>query len=65
TIPSAGIKSDAVPGRINQITTILSRPGTLSGQCLEICGANHSFIFISISALTPNEFINSMTSLGG
>ena len=43
-IPSWGLKADAVPGRLNQLSNILERQGTYFGQCSEICGANHSFM---------------------
>merc|ERR1711970_281020 len=44
TIPSWGLKADAVPGRLNSLGVILDRPGIYYGQCSEICGRNHSFI---------------------
>jgi cytochrome c oxidase subunit 2 len=44
TIPSIGVKADALPGRLNQLTIFSKRPGLFLGQCSEICGANHSFI---------------------
>jgi len=44
TIPAWGLKADAVPGRLNQLSTFLERPGVYYGQCSEICGSNHSFI---------------------
>ena len=43
-IPSWGLKADAVPGRLNQLSTILDRQGTYFGQCSELCGSNHSFM---------------------
>nr|AAP49401.1 cytochrome c oxidase subunit 2 [Tigriopus californicus]AAP49402.1 cytochrome c oxidase subunit 2 [Tigriopus californicus]AAP49403.1 cytochrome c oxidase subunit 2 [Tigriopus californicus] len=48
TIPSLGIKADAVPGRLNQLNLTLSRKGMYYGQCSEICGANHSFMPIML-----------------
>lgn len=56
TIPSIGVKADAVPGRLNQISIFASRPGIFYGQCSEICGANHSFIPISIEVVSWNAF---------
>lgn len=50
-LPSAGIKVDANPGRINQSQLTVKRPGLLFGQCSEICGANHSFIPITVKAI--------------
>lgn len=48
-VPSLGLKVDAVPGRLNQLSSYLERPGLFYGQCSEICGANHSFIPVSVS----------------
>nr|YP_010261463.1 cytochrome c oxidase subunit II [Brachymeria lasus]UIB40545.1 cytochrome c oxidase subunit II [Brachymeria lasus] len=44
TVPSLGIKVDAIPGRLNQISLNIIRPGIYYGQCSEICGVNHSFM---------------------
>jgi len=44
TIPSFGVKVDAVPGRSNALYLNINLPGKYFGQCREICGANHSFI---------------------
>lgn len=57
TIPSIGVKVDAVPGRLNQLNIWFSRPGIFFGQCSEICGANHRFMPISIEAISLNDFI--------
>lgn len=43
-IPSAGIKVDACPGRLNQASIHLKREGVFYGQCSEICGVNHGFM---------------------
>nr|UNO56187.1 cytochrome c oxidase subunit 2 [Rhipicephalus turanicus] len=58
TIPSLGIKMDAVPGRLNQSFSISSRPGLYYGQCSEICGTNHSFMPISLEITSMKNFIN-------
>nr|YP_009711867.1 cytochrome c oxidase subunit II [Daphnia laevis]QGA47444.1 cytochrome oxidase subunit II [Daphnia laevis] len=58
TIPSLGIKADAIPGRLNQLNIFFSRPGVFYGQCSEICGANHSFMPISVEAINPSDFLN-------
>lgn len=58
TIPSIGIKIDGSPGRINQGNISLSRPGVYYGQCSEICGANHSFIPITLESVDLEYFIN-------
>lgn len=58
TIPSLGIKADAVPGRLNQLNVFFNRPGVFYGQCSEICGANHSFIPITVEAVNPSDFLS-------
>ncbi|YP_002317262.1 cytochrome c oxidase subunit II (mitochondrion) [Trachemys scripta] len=55
-VPSLGVKTDAVPGRLNQTTFIVSRPGVFYGQCSEICGANHSFMPIVIESVPLQHF---------
>nr|CAC79251.1 cytochrome oxidase subunit II [Adalia decempunctata] len=57
TIPSSGVKIDASPGRLNQMSFTLNRTGIFYGQCSEICGANHSFMPISIESISPTSFI--------
>lgn len=58
TIPSLGVKVDAVPGRLNQINFNCNRPGLFFGQCSEICGANHRFMPICIERIPIKSFIN-------
>nr|UXB58214.1 cytochrome c oxidase subunit II [Lampetra richardsoni] len=58
TIPSLGVKMDAVPGRLNQSTFTTVRPGLFFGQCSEICGANHSFMPIALEAVPLSYFEN-------
>nr|ACS37056.1 cytochrome c oxidase subunit II [Rhinatrema nigrum] len=57
-VPSMGVKTDAIPGRLNQTTFITTRPGTYYGQCSEICGANHSFMPIVVEAIPLEHFEN-------
>lgn len=63
TIPSLGIKVDAIPGRLNQLSIYCLRPGILYGQCSEICGANHSFIPIVLEVVSPKDFIEWIKSV--
>nr|YP_002261328.1 cytochrome c oxidase subunit II [Myrmecophilus manni]ACG59285.1 cytochrome c oxidase subunit II [Myrmecophilus manni] len=60
TIPSLGIKTDANPGRLNQLNILINRPGLFFGQCSEICGANHSFMPIVIESVNSKSFIKWM-----
>ena len=43
-VPSLGLKTDAIPGRLDQITLISTWPGLYYGQCSEICSSNHTFM---------------------
>ena len=58
TVPSLGVKADAVPGRLNQVKFVSQRPGIFFGQCSEICGANHRFMPIVIEIINSNSFLN-------
>jgi heme/copper-type cytochrome/quinol oxidase subunit 1/heme/copper-type cytochrome/quinol oxidase subunit 2 len=53
-VPSLGIKIDACPGRLNQLSIYIERIGQYFGQCSELCGLNHAFMPISIIT-TPIE----------
>ena len=55
-VPSLGIKIDACPGRLNQISMFINRPGVYYGQCSEICGINHGFMPIAIEAVIFKEY---------
>lgn len=57
TIPSLGIKVDATPGRLNQLNFLINRSRLFFGQCSEICGANHSFIPITIERISLKYFL--------
>jgi len=55
-IPSLGIKTDAVPGRVNQTWTKIDKKGVYYGQCSELCGVNHGFMPIAIEVVSKEEF---------
>nr|QOJ44978.1 cytochrome c oxidase subunit II [Allobates flaviventris] len=57
-VPALGVKIDAIPGRLNQTSFMIARPGVYYGQCSEICGANHSFMPIVIESIPMKEFLN-------
>nr|YP_010119553.1 cytochrome c oxidase subunit II [Ficus variegata Roding, 1798]QRB78536.1 cytochrome c oxidase subunit II [Ficus variegata Roding, 1798] len=57
TIPSLGVKADAIPGRLNQLSFYIKYPGIFYGQCSEICGANHSFMPIVVEAIPLANFM--------
>jgi cytochrome c oxidase subunit 2 len=55
-LPSLSLKVDACPGRLNQASVIIERPGLLYGQCSEICGVLHSSMPINIEAVEVEKF---------
>lgn len=57
-IPSAGIKIDAVPGRLNQVAIYLKRQGIFYGQCSELCGVNHGFMPIVLKSVSYFQFVH-------
>jgi len=56
TVPSFGFKIDAVPGRLNQVYTNSLRVGLFKGGCSEICGAQHSFMPVSVEAVSVKNY---------
>jgi len=57
TVPSFGVKIDACPGRLNQVSRFITRPGVFYGQCSEICGVNHGFMPIAVEAMTLGDYV--------
>ena len=56
TVPSFGIKMDAVPGIINETWFRANRTGTFYGQCSEICGIKHYYMPIEVEVVTKEEY---------
>jgi ubiquinol-cytochrome c reductase cytochrome b subunit len=55
--PALGLKVDAYPGRLNQISVLVNREGTFYGQCSEICGILHSSMPIVIESVNIEKFL--------
>nr|QWS06172.1 cytochrome c oxidase subunit 2 [Clonostachys rogersoniana] len=56
-VPSLGIKCDAYPGRLNQVSIFINREGVFYGQCSEICGILHSSMPIVIESVNIDKFV--------
>jgi cytochrome c oxidase subunit 2 len=56
-VPSLGVKMDACPGRLNQVSLFINRGGIYYGQCSELCGINHAFMPIVIEAVKLETYI--------
>jgi cytochrome c oxidase subunit 2 len=64
-IPAFWIKLDAVPGRLNETSFIIEKPGLYFGQCSELCGARHAYMPIAVEAVSPEVFAQWVASKGG
>jgi cytochrome c oxidase subunit 2 len=58
SVPSFGIKMDAVPGRLNQTSAYIMEGGRFYGQCSELCGVNHGFMPTEICVVEPIDYYN-------
>ena len=56
--PALGIKCDAYPGRLSQVSVLVNREGIFYGQCSEICGILHSSMPIVIESVSIEKFLN-------
>ena len=57
-VPALGIKCDAYPGRLNQVSVLINRVGTFYGQCSEICGILHSSMPIVVQSVSLEKFLS-------
>src|SRR3989344_1409494 len=64
-LPAFGLKTDAVPGRVNETWFKAERTGVFYGQCSELCGVDHAFMPIQINVVTQAEFERWIASKGG
>ena len=55
-LPAFGLKTDAVPGRVNATWFNADKPGIYYGECDQLCGTNHAFMPIEIKVVTQPEF---------
>jgi cytochrome c oxidase subunit 2 len=56
TIPSFGVKQDAVPGRIAQLWFRADKLGTYFGQCSELCGKAHAYMPITVKVVSEADY---------
>jgi cytochrome c oxidase subunit 2 len=64
-IPAFWIKLDAVPGRLNETSFTIDKPGVYFGVCSELCGARHGYMPITVEAVTPAVFAQWVKAKGG
>lgn len=56
TVPSFGIKIDAIPGRLNETWFKAEREGIYYGQCSFICGQNHAYMPIAFRVVSQERY---------
>jgi cytochrome c oxidase subunit 2 len=56
TIPSFGVKQDAVPGRLAQLWFKPETEGVFFGQCSELCGIAHAYMPITVKVVSEAEY---------
>ncbi len=56
SVPSFGIKIDAVPGRVNETWFKAEREGTYYGQCSQLCGRDHAFMPIAVHVVSEKDY---------
>jgi len=64
-LPAFGLKTDAVPGRVNETWFNAEKTGIYYGQCSELCGVDHAFMPMQINVVTEAEFAAWVASKGG
>ena len=55
-IPSFGVHTDAMPGRLNETWFKAEREGVYFGQCSELCGMNHAYMPIVVKVISQENF---------
>jgi cytochrome c oxidase subunit 2 len=56
TIPSFGMKIDAIPGRLNEDWFRATKEGIYYGQCSELCGKEHAFMPIEVHVVSEADY---------
>lgn len=55
-VPAFAIKTDAVPGRLNEGWFLVDEPGAYYGQCSELCGIDHAYMPIEVRVVSQAQF---------
>ncbi|MFC7291073.1 cytochrome c oxidase subunit II [Hirschia litorea] len=55
-MPAFRLKTDAVPGRLNQLWFKAEKVGTYYGQCSELCGRDHAFMPIEMRIVPQEQY---------
>ncbi|HTR13681.1 MAG TPA: cytochrome c oxidase subunit II [Roseiarcus sp.] len=56
SVPSFGVKIDAIPGRLNKAWFKADHEGVFYGQCSNICGVDHAFMPVEIRVVSEDAY---------
>ena len=56
SVPSFGIKVDAIPGRLNETWFKAEREGMYYGQCSQLCGRDHAFMPLAVRVVSEKDY---------
>ena len=56
SVPSFGVKIDAIPGRLNKAWFKADREGFFYGQCSNICGIDHAFMPVNVRVVSQQDY---------
>ena len=56
SVPSFGVKIDAIPGRVNETWFKAEREGIYYGQCSQLCGRDHAFMPIAVRVVSEQQY---------
>jgi cytochrome c oxidase subunit 2 len=56
TVPSFGVKQDAIPGFVRDTWFRATKTGDYYGQCVELCGKEHAFMPIHVVVLSQPDY---------
>ncbi len=56
SVPSFGVKIDAIPGRLNKSWIKAEQIGMFYGQCSNICGIDHAFMPINVRVVSQADY---------
>ena len=55
-MPAMGLKTDGIPGRMNESWFRAEHEGIYYGQCSELCGVNHGFMPVELHVVSKEAF---------
>jgi len=55
-MPAFGVKQDGVPGRLAELWFEVEKEGIYFGQCSELCGKDHSYMPITVKAVSQEVY---------